>query len=254
LVGVIASCSKDETPTEPGTEPEPTPTAESTVVYFGLDSTFTYRDSTYIFSSDSTFTDTVRRYFYDAINSGTFLLVPFKDSTYSSGQVKEDTFKAVGDSLYLQVRFSMDTLSLGIVLDYLVGVRPLSVGQRWTPLTPTVHPLTDSLLSPQSGCTLYVYFDSLSIDSSFAEVLDTTTVTTPLDTYEGVFRILYRNYLNMYFHTTGCVSLSGTAEISMEDTSYYKTYYGLVRSDVFTRIRSLISTDSSNVHRVLVGR
>jgi len=255
LAGVIASCKKSTEPdTGPGTGSEPTPTPESTVVYFGLDSTFVYRDSLYIFSSDSSSIDTVKRTFFDGITSGGFYLVPFRDSTYSSGQVRDDTFKVSGDTLYLKIRFAMDTVSLGLVLDYLIGVKPLAVGQSWTPITPAVYPLTDSLLSPQTGCTLYVYFDSLSVDSSFANVLDTTTVTTPLDTYTGVYRVIYRHYLMLYFHTTGCFTLNGTADIAMRDTSYFKTYYGLVRSDVFTRIISLVSTDSTKNHRVLIGR
>ncbi len=256
VLGLVASCKKSPTGPEPGPgpSPSPTPTPESTVVYFGLDSTFIYRDSTYIFSSDSSSVDTLKRTFFDAITSGTFLMVPFRDSTYSSGQVRDDTFKVSGDSLYLRIRFSMDTISLGVVLDYLVGVKPLEVGQTWSPLRTTTYPLTDSLISPQTGCTLFVYFDSLKIDSSRAHVQDTLTVTTPLDTYTGAYRVIYENYLNLFFHTQGCLTLNGSASITMKDTSYYKTYYGLVRSDVFTKVVSLVSTDSTKVHRVLVGR
>ena len=254
VLGLVASCKKSTTGPEPGPEPSPSPTPESTAAYFGLDSTFVYRDSLYIYSSDSSSIDTVKRTFFNGISSGGFYFVPFRDSTYSSGQVRDDTFKISGDSLYLQVRFGMDTISLGLVLDYLIGVKPLSVGQSWTPLTPTTYPLTDSLVSPQSSCTLYVYFDSLSVDSSFGRVLETTTVTTPLDTYTDVYKVLYRHYLVLYFHTTGCYNLNLTANLAMRDTSYFKPDYGLVKSDVFTRIVSLISTDSTENHRVLVGR
>ncbi|NPB03998.1 MAG: hypothetical protein GXO39_06250 [Thermotogae bacterium] len=255
LVGLLAACKDKDT--APGGDEDTSPpvvTPESTVTYFNLSGSYIYRDSLYIYSSDSFSIDTVKRTFFTAVSSTPYLLVPFRDSTYSSGQIKDDTFKISGDTLYLLLKFNMDTVSIGFMLDYLVGIRPLSVGQNWNPIPERVYPLTDSLISPQSGCTLYVYFDSLSVDSSRASVLGMETVTTPYGTFEDSYKVFYSNDLRLFYHTTGCFSLSGAANITMRDTSYFKPYEGLVRSHVFTKMMSLVSTDSSENFRVLVGR
>ncbi len=234
--------------------------ADSTRNYFGLSGVFVYRDSTYIFSSSSFTTDTVKRTFLDTSFVDPKLYVPFKDSLYASGRVNTDTFEIRAETLYLNISISWDTTYIGSIR-YLYGVRPLSVGQSWTPVNVGTYPLSGTIVQPDTtnNCTTYVYFDSLKVDSSFAQVLAQVSFSTPLQNFTDVFQNLYRVHSRIFIHTvgtgSGCYTLQLYALTDVIDTTYIKDGYGIVGSTSLNRISiPLLMTDSTTTHRVLVGR
>ncbi len=215
----------------------PAPSPESTAIYFGLstDSAFIYWDST-ASSSSGTSLDTVKTRFYSYIASGGRIYIPHSDSFFTSGRVLRDTFIASADSLYQFVKISLDTsLRDTITLSVLMGIKPLNIGNTWIPIYPQTKGLTDTIAYPFiATCTLMVRLDSLRVDSSYADVIDSLTVTVPAGTF-STFRIAYKNHMKVFYglftSPSGCLPISGDTfgTINSYDTVYIKPYYGMVK-------------------------
>ncbi len=214
----------------------PTPTPESTAAYFGItpDSSFIYWDSTTTTSSGTSL-DTVQTIFYPYITSGSELLVPHKDTFFTMGRVFEDTFRIKGDTVYQDVKIVIDTsVRDTISFTNLLGIKPLTIGQTWTPIQPFTQPMSDTIFSPLfAGCTLGIRLDSFKITSSSAQVIDTLSITVPAGTFSA-YRVIYERQAKIHYGLftvpTGCAPISGdtNGELYSYDTTYIKPYYGMV--------------------------
>ena len=241
-LSVVAGCRRSTTPPEDGGGGGgggggAGPTPESTAVYFGIrtDSAFVYWDSLYS-SSSGTAVDTVLTIFHSYISSGGELRVPHTDTFLIADRVLKDTLYVKGDTLYQYYTFVFDTTVPSpdtIRLKNIIGIKPLTVGKTWTPISGK-QSLNDTLKYPlMATCTLVVRLDSFRIDSSRAEVIDTPTITVPGGPFK-VFKIAYKRHAKAFYglstRPSGCPSISGDTNTTFDswDTLYIKPYFGTV--------------------------
>ncbi len=241
-LSVVAGCRRSTTPPEDGgggggggggTGPTP----ESTAVYFGIrtDSAFVYWDSIYS-SIRGTAVDTVLTIFHSYISSGGELRVPHTDTFLIANRVLKDTLYVKGDTLYQYYTLVIDTTGPSpdtIRLKYIIGIKPLTVGKTWTPITGK-QSLNDTLKYPlMATCTLMVRLDSFRIDSSRAKVIDSLTITVPGGSF-SVFRTAYNRHAKAFYNLStrpsGCLPISGDTNATFDswDTLYIKPYFGAV--------------------------
>ena len=236
VLAVVAGCRRSTTPPSDGGG-GPVPNPESTAVYFGIktDSAFVYFDSTQS-SSSVTSIDTVLTIFHSYISSGGELRVPHTDTFLISGRVFKDTIYIKGDTLYQYYTLVLDTTNPSpdtIRLKYIIGIKPLTIGYSWTPISGR-QSLNDTIKIPlTSTCTLLVRLDSFRIDSSRAQVLDSLNVDVPGGSF-SVFRIAYsrhaKGFYNLSTRPAGCFPISGDTNATLDswDTLYIKPYFGIV--------------------------
>lgn len=243
----------------------PTPRPESTAVYFGItpDSSFIYWDSTT--TSRGTSLDTAQTIFYPYITSGSELLVPHKDTFFTMGRVLKDTLRIKGDTVYQDARWVIDTsIRDTISFRILLGIKPLSIGQTWTPIQPFKRPMRDTVFNPLfAGCTLGIRLDSFKVTSSSARVIDTLSITVPAGTFSA-YRVIQEMQAKIYYRLftipTGCFPISGdtNAEIYTYDTSYIKPYYGRVlnhgRDSVVFHTNMVSQIELTGRYRALTGK
>jgi hypothetical protein len=248
-LSVVAGCRKKTTPPEDGGGGGgggggAGPTPESTAVYFGIktDSAFVYWDSVYsrrgFPAGDTSIVDTVLTIFYPYISSGGELRVPYTDTFLIANRVLKDTLYVRGDTLYQYYTLVFDTTVPSpdtIRLRYIIGIKPLTVGKTWTPISHK-QSLNDTLKVPlMPTCTLVIRLDSFKVDSSRARVIDTLTITVPGGSF-SVFRIAYNRHARAFYglstRPSGCVPVSGDTNTTFDswDTLYIKPYFGAVRS------------------------
>jgi len=235
-LSVVEGCRRSPNPPGDGGGAGPTP--ESTAVYFGIrtDSAFVYWDSVYS-SSRVTEVDTVLTIFHSYITSGGELRVPHTDTFIIANRVLKDTLYFKGDTLYQYYTLVFDTTVPSpdtIRLKYILGIKPLTVGKTWTPMTGK-QSLNDTLKVPlMPTCTLVIRLDSFKVDSSRAKVIDTSTITVPGGPF-SVFRIAYKRHARAFYglstRPSGCVSVSGDTNSTFDswDTLYIRPYFGTVR-------------------------
>jgi hypothetical protein len=239
-LSVVAGCKKRPTPPADGGGGGgggAGPTPESTAVYFGIrtDSAFVYWDSLYS-SSSGTAVDTVLTIFHSYISSGGELRVPHTDTFLISNRVLKDTFYVKGDTLYQYYTLVFDTTVPSpdtIRLKNIIGIKPLTVDNTWTPVTGK-QSLNDTLKYPlMATCTLMVRLDSFRIDSSRAKVIDSLTITVPGGSF-SVFRIAYNRHAKAFYglstKPSGCFPISGDTNATFDswDTLHIKPYFGAV--------------------------
>ncbi len=241
-LSVVAGCKKRTTPPEEGGGGGgggggAGPTPESTAVYFGIrtDSAFVYWDSVYS-SSSGTAVDTVLTIFHSYIPSGGELRVPHTDTFLIANRVLKDTLYVKGDTLYQYYTLVFDTTVPSpdtIRFKNIIGIKPLTVGKTWTPITGK-QSLNDTLKVPlMPTCTLVIRLDSFKVDSSRAQVIDSLTITAPGGPF-SVFRIAYNRHARAFYglstRPSGCVSVSGDTNTTFDswDTLYIKPYFGTV--------------------------
>jgi hypothetical protein len=236
-LSVVAGCRRKTTPPEEGGGGGggAGPTPESTAVYFGIrtDSAFVYWDSIYS-SSSGTAVDTVLSIFYPYISSGEELRVPYTDTFLISHRVFKDTLYVKGDTVYRYIKIVFDTTNPSpdtIKLRDILGIKPLTVGKTWTPITGK-QSLNDTLKYPLTPtCTLVVRLDSFKVDSSRAKVIDSLTITVPGGPF-SVFRIAYNRHAKAFYNLSikpsscGTLSVDTNATFNSWDTLYIKPYFG----------------------------
>jgi hypothetical protein len=239
-LSVVAGCKKRPTPPEEGGGGGggAGPTPESTAVYFGIrtDSAFVYWDSVYS-SSSGTAVDTVLTIFHSYILSGGELRIPYTDTFIISHRVLKDTLYVKGDTLYQYYTLVFDTTVPSpdtIRLKIIIGIKPLTVGKTWTPMTGK-QSLNDTVrVSLTPTCTLVIRLDSFKVDSSRAKVIDTLTIPVPGGPF-SVFRIAYKRHARAFYglsaRPSGCVPASGDTNTTFDswDTLYIKPYFGTVK-------------------------
>jgi hypothetical protein len=241
-ISVVAGCRRSPNPPEEGGGAGSTP--ESTAVYFGIrtDSAFVYWDSIYsrrgFPGRDSSIVDTVLTIFHPYIYSGGELRVPYTDTFLISNRVLKDTVYVKGDTLYQYYTLVFDTTLPSpdtIRLKIIIGIKPLTVGKTWTPMTGK-QSLNDTLKVPlMPTCTLVIRLDSFKVDSSRAEVIDTQNITVPGGPF-SVFRIAYKRHTRAFYglsaRPSGCVPASGDTNTTFDswDTLYIKPYFGVVKT------------------------
>jgi len=243
-LSVVAGCRKKTTPTEDGGGGGgggggAGPTPESTAVYFGIrtDSAFVYWDSLYS-SSRGTAVDTVLTIFHSYITSGGELRIPHTDTFIIANRVLKDTLYVRGDTLYQYYTLVIDTIGPSpdtIRLKYILGIKPLTVGKTWTPITGK-QSLNDTIKYPLiPTCTLVVRLDSFRVDSSRAKVIDSLTITVPGGPF-SVFRIAYKGHARVFYNLSirpsscGTLSVDTNATFNSWDTLYIKPYFGIVKT------------------------
>jgi hypothetical protein len=241
-LSIVAGCRKKTIPPEDGGGGGgggggAGPTPESTAVYFGIrtDSAFVYWDSLYSPSS-GTAVDTVLTIFHSYISSGGELRVPHTDTFIISHRVLKDTLYVRGDTLYQYYTLVIDTTVPSpdtIRLKYILGIKPLTVGKTWTPISGK-QSLNDTIKYPLiPTCTLVVRLDSFRIDSSRATVIDSLTITVPGGSF-STFRIAYNRHAKAFYRLStkplGCLPIFGDTNATFDswDTLYIKPYFGAV--------------------------
>jgi hypothetical protein len=241
-LSVVAGCRRSPTPPEDGGGGGgggggAGPTPESTAVYFGIrtDSAFVYWDSIYS-SSSGTAVDTVLTIFHSYISSGGELRVPHTDTFLIANRVLKDTLYVRGDTLYQYYILVFDTTGPSpdtIRLKNIIGIKPLTVGKTWTPISGK-QSLNDTIKYPLiPTCTLVVRLDSFRIDSSRATVIDSLTITVPGGSF-SVFRIAYNRHAKAFYGLStrplGCFPIFGDTNATFDswDTLYIKPYFGAV--------------------------
>ncbi len=242
-LAVVFGCKKSTAPEEGGGGGGgggggSTASPESTAVYFGItpDSSFVYWDST-TSSSSGTALDTVQTIFYTYITSGGELLVPHVDTFFTSGRTLKDTFHIKGDTVYQYITMVLDTTNPSpdtIRLRYIFGIKPLDIGKSWIPLSPQTQRLNDTIKYPlMATCTLGVRLDSFKVDSSYAYIMDSLSVSVPAGTFRA-YKIRGKTHARVFYGLftipTGCLPISGDtfATLDTYDTTYIKPYYGVV--------------------------
>jgi hypothetical protein len=241
-LSAVAGCRRSTTPPEDGGGGGgggggAGPTPESTAVYFGIktDSAFVYWDSIYS-PSRGTAVDTVLTIFHSYISSGGELRVPHTDTFIIANRVLKDTLYVKGDTLYQYYTLVIDTTGPSpdtIRLKNIIGIKPLTVGKTWTPITGK-QSLNDTIKYPlMATCTLVVRLDSFRIDSSGAKVIDSLTITVPGGSF-STFRIAYNRHAKAFYRLStkplGCFPISGDTNATFDswDTLYIKPYFGAV--------------------------
>lgn len=241
-LSVVAGCRRSTTPPEDGGGGGgggggAGPTPESTAVYFGVrtDSALVYWDSIYS-PSRGTAVDTVLTIFHSYISSGGELRVPHTDTFLISHRVLKDTLYVKGDTLYQYYTLVIDTTGPSpdtIRLKNIIGIKPLTVGKTWTPISGK-QSLNDTLKYPlMPTCTLMVRLDSFRIDSSRAKVIDSLTITVPGGSF-STFRIAYNRHAKAFYRLStkplGCLPISGDTNATFDswDTLHIKPYFGAV--------------------------
>jgi len=234
-LSVVEGCRRSPNPPGDGGGAGPTP--ESTAVYFGIrtDSAFVYWDSVYS-SSRVTEVDTVLTIFHSYITSGGELRVPHTDTFIIANRVLKDTLYFKGDTLYQYYTLVFDTTVPSpdtIRLKNIIGIKPLTVGKTWTPISGK-QSLNDTLKYPLiPTCTLVVRLDSFRIDSSRAKVIDSLTITVPGGSF-STFRIAYNRHAKAFYRLStkplGCLPIFGDTNATFDswDTLYIKPYFGAV--------------------------
>jgi hypothetical protein len=239
-LSVVVGCKKRPTPPADGGGGGgggAGPTPESTAVYFGIrtDSAFVYWDSLYS-SSSGTAVDTVLTIFHSYMYSGGELRVPHTDTFLISHRAFKDTLYVKGDTIYQYYTLVFDTSVPSpdtIRLKNIIGIKPLTVGNTWTPVTGK-QSLNDTLKVPlMATCTLMVRLDSFKVDSSRAQVIDSLTIPVPGGSF-STFRIAYNRHAKAFYRLStkplGCLPISGDTNATFDswDTLYIKPYFGAV--------------------------
>jgi len=242
-LSVVAGCRRKTAPPEDGGGGGG-PTPESTAVYFGIrtDSAFVYWDSVYSRGgfpvSDTSIVDTVLTIFHSYIPSGVELRVPHTDTFIIANRVLKDTLYVKGDTVYRYIKIVFDTTNPSpdtIKLRDILGIKPLTVGKTWTPITGK-QSLNDTIKYPyplNPTCTIMVRLDSFRIDSSRAKVIDTQNITVPGGSF-STFRIAYNRHAKAFYNLStkpsGCAPISGDTNATFDswDTLYIKPYFGTV--------------------------
>jgi hypothetical protein len=180
--------------------------------------------------------DTVLTIFHSYITSGGELRIPHTDTFIIANRVLKDTLYVRGDTLYQYYTLVIDTIGPSpdtIRLKYILGIKPLTVGKTWTPITGK-QSLNDTIKYPlMATCTLVVRLDSFRVDSSRAKVIDSLTITVPGGSF-STFRIAYNRHAKAFYRLStkpsGCFPIWGDTNSTFDswDTLYIKPYFGTV--------------------------
>jgi len=179
-------------------------------------------------------------YYLDTIlrvvsNTSGNLNVIYYDSAYSSGQKTHDT-------LYVYDPFLIDTIrgttflskQFNFAIANKIFKAPLSLNESWTPIESRNIILNDTFKAVvfDEPCSLWIYYDTLKIDSSIKKVIELSNDSTFKLFSKYNSRILYR-----YQFCNDTTIKRGTVYLFSMDTIYLKPYLGIQR---------IISLDSAS--------
>ncbi|MEO0143513.1 MAG: hypothetical protein ABIL49_07405 [candidate division WOR-3 bacterium] len=236
IIFIFLACSKKSDQTSPQ---NPTFSNYDVIRYWGYDVGKTHKyyaidTSRFIIPNltDTTmvYQDTFLRVIKDTFGN---LNVEYYDSFYTS-QSK------IYDTLYVVNPFVIDTIRTVNFLDstsqvsmgYKVFKAPLSLNDNWIPIESQSKYIGDTLrLSAQQlgSCTLWIYLDSLKIDSSKKVVIEASPDTS-FKLFSKVFsKIKYRYQTKPQTPFCNDTTIKkDTAFITSFDTTYLKAYLGIM--------------------------
>jgi len=174
--------------------------------------------------------DTILRVISDTFGN---LNVIYYDSAYSSGQKTYDT-------LYVYNPFVIDTIrgtaflfmkQINFAIANKIFKAPLSLNESWTPIESQYIVLSDTFKAVVvDPCSLWIYFDTLKIDSSIKKVIELSNDSTFKLFSKYNSRILYRYQtkpLSAFCNDT--TIKKDTLYLFSMDTTYLKPYLGIQR-------------------------
>ncbi len=239
---IFFACSKkSEAPQEPQ---NPTSSNYDIIQYWGFDIGKSHK-----YYVVDTFKLTVPNLIDTTMVSQDTLLRVIQDTFGNLNVIFYDTFfisqTKIYDTLYVYNPFVLDTIrtlnifnnSSPIAIGNKIFKAPLSQNDTWTPIEQQSKAINDTIkISTQQlgSCTLWVFLDTLKIDSSKKIVLEASSDTS--------FKLFSKLYSKIKYHyqtkpqTQLCSDTtmkSDTANMVVFDTTYLKAYLGITRTYTF---------------------